>query len=166
MTTRQRIKKEKSTTASTSPTKPSDDHASTDSLVSNESEAILRRRSSDMDTLKVPNDGGGNNSSKSKKRVTIVRFNEPKCSNATTANQSSTHLMPPPPPASLNLKKVSITSSIFSEDLDGYLEPTAFTATADDDNDDHVRQNCFHHNPQSLLHYHSVHQTAPHCTWF
>lgn len=105
-----------------------------------------------MEALKLPGPSGGATKSK---RVTIVRFNEPKSSTATANNQSSTHLMPPshlPPPTS-NLKKVSITSSMFSEDLAGYLDSNTFTT--DTDTAEHVRT-CFHHH---YLHHHYHHQT-------
>lgn len=67
---------------------------------------------------------------RSKKRVTIVRFNEP-----SSTNQSSTRLMVPP----RTDKKISITSSTFTEDLDGYLEPMTFITDNDYDAADHVR---------------------------
>lgn len=80
-------------------------------------------------------DGEASKLTDGKKRVTIVRFNEPVAS----MNQSSrTHLMVPPTTRH-NMKKVSITSSTFTEDLDGYLDPTTFTTDADDDAAEHVR---------------------------
>lgn len=117
--------------------KQSDDHASTDSLASNpESEAILRKSSVELE----------------KKRVIIVRFNdEPSTSNKKTSmctneTTSSTHLMPQPPQTIL--KKVSITSSTFTEDLDGYLDASTLNASNtaaggssyDAADDDHVRK--------------------------